>query len=84
VDARPGAERYELLTTLTSGEQRITRTPRHAATITRVTRSSGGRVTVRAIAPMRQGRTTAARFRATAPRTTPRFRPLPKLKRATG
>ncbi len=78
------AARYELVTTLNSGEQRITRTRRPAATITRVARSSGGRVTVRAIAPMRQGQAAAARFRATAPRTSPRFRPLPKLKRAGG
>ncbi len=78
------AARYELVTTLNSGGQRITRTRRPAATITRVARSSGGRVSVRAIAPMREGRAAAARFRATAPRTSPRFGPLPKLKRAGG
>jgi streptogramin lyase len=79
-----GATRYEIVTTLTSGVQRIARTRRASATISPVARASGGRVTVRAIAPMRQGRATAAPFRASGPRTSTRFGPLPRLKRATG
>jgi streptogramin lyase len=78
-----GATRYEIVTTLTSGVQRITRTRRHTATISPIARASGGKVTVRAIAPMRQGHAAAARFRANAPRSSTRFGPLPRLKRTT-
>ena len=74
----PEAERYELLTTFDSGKQRITRTRRVAATVASVPRSSGGRVTVSAVAPMRAGRRTSAHFRATEARTWNRFRPLPR------
>jgi len=70
------AARYELMTTLSSGEQRITRVHQPGATIAMVPRSSGGRVTVSAVAPMRAGRPTTARFRATAPRMWKRFGPL--------
>ena len=73
----PEAARYELLITLSSGEQRITHTRRSGITITSVPRSSSGRVTVSAVAPMRAGPPTSARFRATAARTWKRFRPLP-------
>jgi hypothetical protein len=79
-----GAASYELVTTLASGEQRITSTRRPTATISPVTRSSGGRVTIRAVAPMREGRATAARFAATAPRKATRFGPLAKLEAAKG
>jgi hypothetical protein len=79
-----GAASYELVTTLASGEQRITSTRRPTATISPVTRSSGGRVTIRAVAPMRDGRATAARFAATAPREATRFGPLAKLEAAKG
>jgi hypothetical protein len=78
------AARYEIVTTLTSGEQRITRTRRLTATIGAVARASGGQVTVRATAPMRQGRSTTVRFRATAPRAPTRFGPLPRLKGPSG
>jgi len=78
-----GATRYEIVTTLTSGVQRITRTRHPNATISPVARASGGRVTVRAIAPLRQGRATAARLRASARRKSTRFGPLPRLKRVT-
>jgi hypothetical protein len=78
------ATRYEIVTTLSSGVQRITRTRGATATISPVARASGGRVTVRAIAALRQGRATAARFRATAPRKSTRFGALPRLKRAGG
>jgi hypothetical protein len=74
----PEAQRYEVLTTLSSGGQRMTSTRRPSATIGSVARWNGGRVTVRAVAPMRQGRVTTARFRATAPRKTTRFGPLPR------
>jgi hypothetical protein len=73
------AERYEIVTTLASGGQRITRTRRTAATISRVARDSGGTVTVRAVAPMRQGQATTARFRAGGPPSPTRFGPLPRL-----
>jgi hypothetical protein len=71
------ATRYELVVTLANGAQRITSTRRPRARLNAVTRASGGRVTVRAIAPMRQSQATAVRFRATAPRAATRFGPLP-------
>jgi hypothetical protein len=74
----PGAARYALTTVLSSGEQRTTRTRRPGAVIASVPRSSSGRVTVSAVAPMRAGRPTSARFRATAARTWKRFGPLPR------
>lgn len=76
-----GATRYEIVTTLRSGTQRITHTRRATAAISAVARASGGRVAVRAIAALRQGRATAVRFRASAPRRSTRFGPLPRLKR---
>jgi virginiamycin B lyase len=78
------AARYEIVTTLAGGGQRVTSTRRPTATIRSVARSSGGRVTVRAIAPLREGRAAGARFRASAPRKSTRFRPLPKFKGANG
>ncbi len=71
------AERYEIVTTLATGGQRTTSTRRTAATITHIARDSGGTVTVRAVAPMRQGAGRITRFRATAPPAKTRFGPLP-------
>ena len=71
------AERYEIVTTLATGGQRTTSTRRTAVTITHVARDSGGTVTVRAVAPMRQGAGRITRFRATAPPAKTRFGPLP-------
>ena len=75
------AERYEIVTTLTSGGQRITRTRRTAVTITRARPRQRRPVTVRAIAPMRTDGQPPPAVRATGKRTWPRFGPLPKLKR---
>ena len=75
----PEAARYEVVTTLASGEQRITRTRRASVTISRVARASGGKVTVRAIDSLRQGRPASVRFRATARRASTRFGPLPRV-----
>jgi len=71
------AERYEIVTTLATGGQRTTSTRRTAVTITHIARDSGGTVTVRAVAPMRQGAGRTTRFRATAPPAKTRFGPLP-------
>ena len=71
------AERYEIVTTLATGGQRTTSTRRTAVTITRVARDSGGTVTVRAVAPMREGAGRTTRFRATAPPAKTRFGRLP-------
>lgn len=77
----PGATRYDVVATLTSGAQRTMRTRRSGATIGRVSATSGGRVAVRAVASMRQGAVRTAGFRATARRARTRFGPLPKLPR---
>jgi len=76
----PEATGYELMTTLSSGEQRIVRVRRPTATVAAVPRSSAGQVRVSAVAPLRAGRPAGARFRATAPRTWKRFGPLPRLR----
>jgi hypothetical protein len=76
----PGATDYELVTTSPSGGQRITRARGAAATLRGVPVTSAGRVSVRAVATMRQGAPASARFRATRrPRT--RFGALPALRR---
>jgi hypothetical protein len=75
-----GAARYDVGTTLATGDQRKTSTRRNTLTIKRVTRSSGGRVTVRATASMRKGPARSGRFRATAPRPRTRLGPLPRLR----
>ena len=69
------ADRYELVTTLASGGQRVTRTRRTAVTLRSIARHSGGTVTVRAVAPMREGTARTDRFRAPA-KTRTRFGPL--------
>jgi hypothetical protein len=60
----PGATRYEVVTDFRSGRQRLTKTRRRSTTLRRIRRSDGGRVRVRALADMRQGRPSSARFRA--------------------
>jgi hypothetical protein len=70
------AERYEVVTTLADGAQRITRTRRPSVTLARVPASSSGEVRVSAIAPMRERNAATARFRATAQRKAPRFKQL--------
>ena len=68
------ADRYELVTTLASGGQRVTRTRRTAVTLRSIARDSVGTVAVRAVAPMREAARTD-RFRATD-KTRTRFGPL--------
>jgi streptogramin lyase len=76
-----GASWYDVVSTLTNGDQQIIHTRRRSVTIRRVTPSSGGRVSVRGVASMRQGAARTTRFRATAPRAPTRIGPLPRLKR---
>ena len=72
-----GATRYEVVTTSGSAGQRITRARGAHATLRNVAPTSAGRVSVRAVAPMRQGSPTSARFGATKrPKT--RFSRLPR------
>lgn len=60
----PGATRYQVVTDLRNGTQRLTTTRRRRTTLRRIARSDGGRVRVRAVANMREGKPRAARFRA--------------------
>ena len=76
-----GAERYELVTSLATGGQRVTSTRRLSAVVGAIPRASAGRVTVRAVAPMRRGAVHSARFRAVGPRAATRFGPLPRVPR---
>ena len=73
--------RYDVVTTLAAGDQRVTSTRRFSTTVGGVSPASGGRVTVRAVAPMRRGAIRSARFRATSQRAPTRFGPLPRLPR---
>ena len=72
----PGATRYEVVTTPTGGAVRMVTTRRTRTTVTRVPRTSSGRVSVRAVTELRAGRPASAAFRRTAARPS-RFRPLP-------
>lgn len=47
--------RYDVVITLENGDQQITKARRSSATVRGVTPASGGRVSVRAVASMRQG-----------------------------
>ena len=73
----PGATAYEVVVTTTGAGQRRLRVRGSAVTVRRIPRSSSGRVTVRAVATMRQGTPANAGFRATA-RPATRLRPLPR------
>lgn len=75
----PGAAHYELVTSGSSGPQRIVRPRRPGATLKGVTRSTGGRVSVRATDRLRVGPPVSARFRATSPRQN-RLGPLPRCR----
>jgi hypothetical protein len=76
----PGATRYELVTTSLSG-QRVSRARGAGATLRRIPLTSAGRVSVRAVAPMRQGAPASARYPATR-RLRTRFGALPRASRA--
>lgn len=75
----PGAARYEVVITGSSGLQRIVRTRGQATTVKGVAQSTAGAVSVRAVASLRVGQPVSARFHATAPRKT-RFGPLPRCR----
>ena len=78
-----GASRYDIVTTLATGRQRTSRTRRNLIAIHGVSRTSGGRVSVRAVASMRRGALRSVRFRATA-RRAPSLGPLLRLRRGRG
>jgi hypothetical protein len=75
-----GAAAYEVVTSTTGAGQRTGRTRGRTVTVGQVPKSSTGRVTVRAVAALRQGNPASASFRATARRAT-RFGPLPRAPR---
>jgi hypothetical protein len=75
-----GAERYEVVTNLRNGTQRLSKTRRTRVTLRRIRRSDGGRVRVRAMAELKQGKPRAARFRALE-RVRTRVEPLPRVRR---
>ena len=72
----PGAATYEVLTTPTDGSEHTLRTHGLHLTIRAVAAFSSGSVSVRALAPLRDGRAAVAHFRATRTRPTS-LRPLP-------
>jgi hypothetical protein len=57
-----GAATYEVVTTTTGAGQRTRRTRGRSLTLRGLSKSSSGRVTVRAVAPLRQGAPAGARF----------------------
>lgn len=75
--AVPEAARYEVVARLVTGGQVSTRTTRRSVVLRGIPRWSGGRVTVRALAPQRTGGTTAATFRSVGPRPKSRLVALP-------
>jgi hypothetical protein len=75
----PGAARYEVVATPSDGAQRTRTTRGRSAAIKGIATSSSGAVTVRAVAQLRHGRPTRARFARTARRKT-RFGPLARCK----
>ncbi len=74
-----GAERYQVVATPSAGSQRIRVTRKRSATLKGVAAASAGRVSVRAVARLRQGRPANARFIRSAQRTT-RLGPLARCK----
>lgn len=71
----PDAARYQVVATPSGGAQRVRTTRARTATLKGIAASSGGRVSVRAIAPLRQGRPASAPFARSAKRKT-RLGPL--------
>ena len=76
-----GAERYDVVTTPGDRRPAGDEYPPAQRGHRRRHPASGGRVTVRAVAPMRRGAIRWARFRATGQRAPTRFGPLPRLPR---
>ena len=75
-----GAARYEVVTNLRSGTQRLAKTGRTRVAVRGIRRSDGGRVRVRAMAELKQGKPRAAPFRALE-RARTRVEPLPRVRR---
>jgi hypothetical protein len=65
----PGADAYEVAVTGSTGAQKFDKT-RKTHTSIKVPKSSAGRVSVRAVAKLRQGAPSLARFKRTAPART--------------
>ncbi len=78
--AVPGADRYEVVMTPAAGPQRVLRTTRPRAVLARVARATSGRITVRAVAPLRESTRSAVRVRPAAARRGA-FRALPRCQR---
>jgi hypothetical protein len=74
------ATRYEVVATTSGAGQRIVRTRGRRATLKRIPKSSAGRVSVRAVATLRQGKPASARFPRTAKRKT-RFSSMAEVPR---
>src|SRR5262249_60436708 len=70
------ADDYDVIATLGIGGQRTLHTHRRSAVVRGVPRWSAGRVTVRALAPLRAGPAGRGRFAANGPRPKTRLRPL--------
>jgi hypothetical protein len=78
--AVPGATRYELVARLAVGKQRVVRTRKHAVVLKHVARYDAGRITVRAVASMRQGKPGLVQLRR-ASRVPTRLGKLPRFRR---
>jgi hypothetical protein len=75
--AVPGATRYELVERLGIGGEHLVRSRGHSVTLRHVARYDSGRISVRAMATLRQGKPALATLRAGV-RTPTRLGPLPK------
>jgi hypothetical protein len=75
----PGAQRYEVLVTTSTGKIKAIRTRKRKLTVRRIAKSNNGVVSVRAVDKLRQGRAVSRRFRRTA-KLKSRFKPLPRCK----
>jgi hypothetical protein len=72
------AARYEVIATLKTGAQQIVFTHGRSVKLRHIQRWSAGRVTVRALAPLREGPVAAGRFHANGPRPRGAFKLLTK------
>jgi hypothetical protein len=77
--AVPDAVSYELAVTTSSGRQVFSATKRHSARVSGIDPSVSGKVTIRAVAPLRQGRLAQRTFKRAAAAKR-RFHRLPKCK----
>lgn len=74
-----GATRYEMAITTATGRQRYRTTRKPKAALRRIPKSTAGRVSVRAVDSLRQGRPAVKRFRRTARRRL-NLRPLARCR----